>query len=82
MTKCKKFDHIIHIDDFGNRRCARCGCFFDRTALIKSMKYRFGKRYREELLNLREWKTRMNKKIKDREKPEFFIIVRYKGIPD
>ncbi|KKU22524.1 MAG: hypothetical protein UX31_C0001G0042 [Candidatus Nomurabacteria bacterium GW2011_GWA1_46_11] len=46
------------------------------------MKYRFGKRYREELLNLREWKTRMNKKIKDREKPEFFIIVRYKGIPD
>ncbi len=81
MTKCKLFDHIIHINDLGTRRCARCGCSFDRVALIKSMKYRFGNRYKEELQNLREWKKRMDKKLKDGERPEFFIIIRYKNTP-
>ena len=45
------------------------------------MKYRFGKRYSQELKYLREWRARMKKKTKDGEKPEFLIVIRYKGLP-
>jgi len=81
MIKCKLFDHIIHIDDLGDRRCARCGSSFTKSALKKSLQFRFGDRWKIEYKNLREWKKRMKKKIEDGEKPEFFIIIRYKNLP-
>jgi len=81
MKKCNKFDHIIHVDYFWSYRCIRCGSWFTTSALKKSLQFRFGDRWKIEYKNLREWKKRMKKKIEDGEKPEFFIIIRYKNLP-
>lgn len=75
MKKCHKFDHIIHITDYMDFRCIRCGCQFTKLALIRSLQFRFGDRWNIEYENLKEWKRKMRKLRNKKIKPKYIIII-------